>query len=104
MERFGEFDSIIIINGHRSRLEHQGCSEEDWRKDRSQCGPIDDFYVGATSTNSDEEHWDHGTYTAAGPQTYCVSYRHLAHYTCITCNMTDKGKVEGCGERFVIEK
>jgi hypothetical protein len=61
-------------------------------------------YQMVDATNSDEEHWSGDRYTLTGRRTYCVSYKHLNHYKCIDCTMTDAGKVTGCGARYDLFK
>jgi hypothetical protein len=58
----------------------------------------DNPYILVEATNSDEEHWDHGHYTLTGKRTYCVSYRHLAHWRCQDGVMNDEGRLVGFGQ------
>lgn len=111
VETYGEFQGIIIIAGERSGFEHQGCSLADVRSGQCPKPNWNDFYLYVDATNSDNQHWsrgcpDHcaGTFTQAGPRTYCVSYAHLDHYKCVDCTMTDAGKTVGCGARYDLKK
>jgi len=103
VETYGEFDAIIVQNGQRSGFEHQGCSLEDVQHGRCDRVRWEDFYLGVDATNSDSG-WDHDTYLGAGHRDYCVSYKHLSHYTCTPCTMTTEGKVTDCGARFELAK
>lgn len=104
--KYGEIEGVIFDVNGRSDMEHQGCSLKDYLNHRELCGPDPegDFYLYVDATNSDDGKWDHDHYLRAGPVTYCTSFAHLAHYTCIKCSMGDDGQVTNCGARFQKEK
>lgn len=103
IETYGEFDSVIIQDGVRSGFEHQGCSLEDYQHGRCDKIRWEDFYLGVDATNSDSN-WSGDIYLGAGNREYCVSFKHLAHYTCTPCVMGTDGKVVNCGARHEIQK
>lgn len=91
-QKYGEFQRYVTGDGIVGR-------------DPLEINSFNDYQiVDATNSAPDDEWTESGIYLKPGKRSYCVSYNHLAHYKCIDCQMTDRGKVVGCGARYDVEK